>query len=245
VFDVNFWGVIHGCRAALPHLRARPNGGAIINIGSVLSDVSAPLQGIYSASKHAVKGYTDTLRMEVEADGVPVSISLVKPAAIDTPYTEHSPSRMGVRPTHAPPVYAPEVVARAVLECCERPIREVAVGGSSKMLTLMNKFSPRLADKYLEKTLISGSKDNEPPYDDSHSGLFHPPQSEGETRGHYKGHVMKSSLYTRFSLHPISTGLVALGAGMILRGLIALRKSSSRLSLSHREDPPNDTGAAA
>ena len=70
LFDVNFWGVVHGCRTAVRYLRHR--GGAIINIGSVASDRAIPLLGMYSASKHAVKGYTDGLRMELEEAGAPV-----------------------------------------------------------------------------------------------------------------------------------------------------------------------------
>ncbi|MBA4158389.1 MAG: SDR family NAD(P)-dependent oxidoreductase, partial [Gemmatimonadetes bacterium] len=92
LFEVNYWGVVNGCTAAVPHLRRR--GGAIINIGSVLSDRAVPLQGHYSASKHAVKGYTDALRMELEEAGAPISVTLVKPAAIDTPYTEHARNYM-------------------------------------------------------------------------------------------------------------------------------------------------------
>src|SRR5918993_909993 len=83
LFDVNFWGVVHGCRVALPHLKQR--GGTIVNVGSVVSDRAVPLLGIYSASKHAVKGYTDALRMELEEDGAPIYVSLVKPASINTP----------------------------------------------------------------------------------------------------------------------------------------------------------------
>src|SRR5205085_11602271 len=81
VFDVNFWGLVHGCRAAIPHLGTR--GGAIINLGSVASDVAIPLLGIYSASKQAVKAYTDALRMELQKEGAPVSITLIKPSSIN------------------------------------------------------------------------------------------------------------------------------------------------------------------
>src|SRR5262245_34010008 len=125
IFDVNFWGVIHGCRAALPHLRGR--GGAIINIGAVASEVAIPLLGIYSASKHAVKGYTDALRMELEKDGLPISVTLVKSASINTPFIEHAQSHMETEPEYPPPVYTPEEVARTILQCAEKPVREITV----------------------------------------------------------------------------------------------------------------------
>ena len=94
LFDVNFWGVVHGCHAAVGALRER--GGAIINIGSVLSDRVIPIQGMCSASKHAVKGYTDALRMEVEMENLGISVTLIKPSAIDTPRpTSSAPNRNG------------------------------------------------------------------------------------------------------------------------------------------------------
>jgi short-subunit dehydrogenase len=88
LFDINFWGVVNGCRTAVRFMKH--NGGALINLGSEVSDRAIPLQGIYSASKHAVKGYTDALRMELEHDEVPISVTLVKPSAINTPYPEHA-----------------------------------------------------------------------------------------------------------------------------------------------------------
>src|SRR5207302_1346500 len=88
LFDTNFWGVVYGSLEAARHLRERkgPYGGTIINLGSEVSDRAVPVIGMYSASKHAVKGFTDSLRMELEKEGAPISVTLVKPAAIDTPF---------------------------------------------------------------------------------------------------------------------------------------------------------------
>src|SRR5205823_2338774 len=83
LFETNFWGLVYGSLEAAKYLKKK--GGAIINVGSILSDVTAILQTIYSASKHAVKGFTDGLRMELEMDGAPVSVTLIQPASIDTP----------------------------------------------------------------------------------------------------------------------------------------------------------------
>ena len=130
LFEVDFWGVVHGCRTAVRHLR--DGGGAIINVGSVASDRTAPLVGIYFAAKHAVKGYTDALRMELEYEGLPISVALVKPASIDTPFIEHGRSQMNAEPEFSPPVYPPEEVARAILKCAEYPMRDVLVGGATR-----------------------------------------------------------------------------------------------------------------
>jgi NAD(P)-dependent dehydrogenase (short-subunit alcohol dehydrogenase family) len=212
LFDVNFWGAVYGCKVAVPHLRER--GGAIINIGSVLSERALPLQGMYVASKHALKGFTDTLRMELEKEGAPISVTLVKPTSIDTPYFEHAKNYMEVEPTPPPPVYDPEVVARTILECAERPVREVFVGGAAKMFEIMENRVPRLTDLYMEKTMFRQQRSETP--NQARDNLYTPSEPAGLVRGNYQGHVMKSSAYTKASLHPGKTALAALGAGLAL-----------------------------
>src|SRR5690242_9352132 len=93
LFNTNFWGVVNGSLVALPYLKE--NGGALINLGSEVSDAVAPLLGMYSASKHAVKGFTDSLRVEIEhVDKAPVSITLIQPTAVNTPFDEHGKNYM-------------------------------------------------------------------------------------------------------------------------------------------------------
>jgi short-subunit dehydrogenase len=214
LFETNYWGVVHGSLAAVPHLRAA--GGALINIGSVLSDTTMPLQGHYAASKHAVKGFTDALRLELEKDGAPVSVTLVKPAAIDTPYTEHAANHLGVEPKHQPPVYEPMVVANAILSCATTPRRDVKVGGAAKMFTTLETLAPRLADRFKLASSFSGQRGDEPARADD--TLYAPRPGDGRERGQYPGHVMKSSAFTTASLHPVATvlGAAALGLGVAL-----------------------------
>ena len=88
LFDVNFWGLVYGTKVAAAHLKNK--GGAIINLGSVVSDVAFPVQGMYCASKHAIKGFTDAFRMELEEAGAPISVTLIKPASINTPFPAHA-----------------------------------------------------------------------------------------------------------------------------------------------------------
>ncbi|MEW6056393.1 MAG: SDR family oxidoreductase [Bdellovibrionota bacterium] len=226
LFDVNFWGVVNGCRAALPHLQKQ--GGALINIGSILSERAIPLQGAYVASKHAVKGYTDSLRMELESEEAPISVTLVMPGAIDTPYTEHarnhlneSSSQKNRQPVHTPPVYAPEVVAKAILECAQKPVRNVYVGGSAKFYSLLEKFAPRAVDLYMEKKMLEeGQSRTDLLKSRSRDSLFRP-SKDGDVHGRYPGHVLKSSIFTTASLHPVAAVVVAGGvttlASMFLR----------------------------
>lgn len=212
LFRTNYWGVVHGSLAALPHLKQ--NGGTLINVGSELSETALPLQGHYAASKHAVKAFTDTLRMELHHEGAPVLVTLIQPAAIDTPYPEHAMNYLGVEPTHMPPVYAPEVVAEAIIACAQSPHRNLRVGGAAKMFTMIEKTAPVLGDRMKERTAFEGSRTTKPPKDDD--TLYAPRPGDGRVRGSYEGHVASTSLYTKAALNPIKAviGAAALGLGL-------------------------------
>src|SRR5207253_160549 len=139
-------------------------GGVIVNVGSQVSERAAPLLGIYSAAKHAVKGYTDTLRMELEHDGLPIWVSLVKPGPIDTPFPEHAANYMQHQPKHVPPVYPPEEVAHAILRCAEKPVREIVVGGVPRLQEALATLAPRMTDLMMERQMFSGVQRDEPPH---------------------------------------------------------------------------------
>lgn len=203
LFDVNFWGVVNGCRTAMRTMRG--GGGTIINIGSIVSDQAIPLQGIYSASKHAVQGYTNALRMEIEHDRLPIAVSLVKPSAIDTPYLEHARNYMEEAPNLPPPVYAPEVVAHTILQCAERPVRDITVGGAGRMMSLIGALAPRLTDKYMERTMFAQQKD--PDGRNRTMDSLYLPKRDGRRTGPYSGHVMQSSVYTRTKMSGVTKAL--------------------------------------
>lgn len=211
LFETNYWGVVHGSIVACEHLRKR--GGALINVGSVLSDISIPIQGTYCASKHAVKGYTDALRLELEEEGAPISVTLIKPSAIDTPYTRHAKNLMPVEPQNPPPVYAPETVAEAILHCAEYPERDVYVGAGGKMLSEAGHHAPRLMDKVMETMMFERQKSDRPRPANRRDSLY-APAADGEERGDYTGHVAESSVYTKASVHPLITGSVLAGLGI-------------------------------
>lgn len=215
LFDTNFWGVVNGCRTAVRYFAGR--GGTIINIGSVVSDRAIPLQGMYSASKHAVRGYTDALRMEIEHDRLPITLTLVKPASINTPFVDHARNYMSDAPSLAPPVYAPEVVARAILKCAERRIREITVGGGGRMLTAFGRLAPRTTDALMERTLFDQQRDKSRPVPPLDS--LYRPTNDGEASGPYAGHVMQSSIYTRAVMSDVTRALPFIAAGAILMGM--------------------------
>ena len=209
LFDTNFWGLTNGSFLAVEHLRER--GGTLINIGSTLSDRAIPIQGMYCASKHAVKGFTDALRMELEAENAPISVTLIKPAAIDTPYKQHAKNFLSNEPQNPPPVYAPEAVAEAILFASENPVRDLFVGGGGKAISVLGKFAPRLTDKIMEATMIDMQQTDRPAGINYKEGLHKSLDSSLNTRGGYSGHVAETSLYTRASQRPLAV-TVAVGA---------------------------------
>jgi short-subunit dehydrogenase len=223
LFEVDFWGALYGMRTAVPQLQ-RGGGGALINVASVAAERALPLLGAYSAAKHALKAVTDALRVELEAAGAPISVSLVEPASIDTPLFGKSRSYMGAEAAPMPPVYAPELVADAILRCAEHPTREVIVGGAGRAIRLVETLWPRLLDLYFRRAafrqqrgpLPAGAPDN----------LYAPAPSDGGQRGRsVSGRVRRTSLYTWSALHPVPA-LAALGG-------VGLGVWLARRTLSH------------
>ena len=221
IFETNYWGVVYGSRVAAEYMRA--SGGAIINIGSVLSDVAMPLQGAYSASKHAVKGFTDAFRLELEKEGLPISVTLVKPTAIDTPYTKHAKNYMEYEPEHPAPVYAPEVVAKAILHCAENVERDVFIGSAAKVMSSMNRYAPTLTDKYQKATAFNSQKSDRPAEGRGQDRGLHSPGIPLRESGDHPGRVMQSSFYTKASLHPFMTGAIMAGATAALAAFLYYR----------------------
>jgi short-subunit dehydrogenase len=216
VIDTNFWGVVYGSRVACQYLRSR--GGALINIGSEVSDRAVPLQGIYSASKHAVKGWTDALRTELEYHGAPISVSLIKPGPIDTPYAEHAKNYLEDAPVHTPPVYHVDSVVAAILHCASTPVRDLFVGSAAKVVATMNKVSPRLTDKFVANTVIPGTHSGRPRYE---RDALHEPSEDLREQGDYDG-LVRRSVYTRASMHPLLVAsALALAGGALFRGRFA------------------------
>jgi NAD(P)-dependent dehydrogenase (short-subunit alcohol dehydrogenase family) len=227
MFRTNYWGVVHGSLVALPYLKR--HGGALINVGSVLSETGYPLQGHYAASKHAVKGFTDSLRLELDEEDAPVAVTLIQPAAIDTPYPEHAQNYLAGEPKHAPPVYDPELVADAILSAATRPTRNLRVGGSAKMFTVLEKVAPSVADRYKVATAFEGQERHDIPRRDDDT-LHGPRPGDGRVRGNYPGRVMERSAYTAIAKRPLTTtlGIAAIGVGVGLAAKAMLEERPRR-----------------
>jgi len=179
LFDINFWGVVNGSLVALPLLKR--NGGALINVGSEVSEAYVPILGMYSASKHAVKGFTDALRVEVEqVDQAPVAVTLIQPTAVDTPFDEHARNYLDKEAKLPSNQIDPQEVADAILKAATKPTRDIRVGGMSKLNTFVAKNFPGIADKMTARQVEDLHRD-EPPRNPE--GTLHVPSEDGRVHG--------------------------------------------------------------
>ena len=237
LFRTNYFGTVHGCQAALPHLAE--HGGAIVTVGSIVSDLPSPVQGAYAASKHAIKAYVAALRMEVAADGVPVSVSLIKPSGIDTPIAQHAVNHVGGAAQVPPPSYDPQLVADAILDAATRPVREITVGGAGLAQVLFYQHFKALAEKLMPiaaATFTAPGKTQPVP-----SNLF---VGNADARVHSgENSPRRFSTYTAAARHPVLVwgaigGLVALT--LALRGDTrrSAKKWSGREDSNLRPLPP-------
>ncbi len=226
LFDVNYWGVVHGSLAALAHLRTRPGGGAIVNVGSVLGDQAVPMIGPYCASKHAVRGFTKALRMELARSAPNVAVTLIKPGTIDTPFKEHVRNLVGGPMTVPPLVYAAPLVAEAIAHAATHRVRDLTVGGSGRAVALFGQFLPTLAEPLLAAgvpLLMQDRPGNHPGDVDS----LDTAGSDGRERGRF-AFVRRTSLYLRAQLAPGRSALVWAGVGgaLWLAAEVASRRQS-------------------
>ncbi len=178
LFDTNFWGVVNGSLVALPHLRE--SRGALINVGSEVSEAIVPLQGMYSASKHAVKGFTDALRVELKHDEIPVSVTLIQPGATDTPFPQHARNYMDREPALPTPLDDPFHVAEKILEAATSQKRAIKVSAMAKMNVAMAKFAPAIGERMAAKQMDRQQYD-EPPRNPR--GSLHAPSTSGRVYG--------------------------------------------------------------
>ena len=224
VFETNVWGVVYGSRIAVEFMG--DNGGALINVGSEVSDAPVPLQGIYSSSKHAVKGFTDSLRMELEADGLPISVSLVKPTATHTPFPENAKNFLPYEPQLPGPLYSPDLVAEAILYCAENPTREFFVGEMSKAHSSFAMNAPRLYEKFNESMIDTMQNSGEPAESRRPDGLHHT-NSKLQERGSEDRFVLENSVYQKAVMHPLLTAGLLAGGSLAVAALLKSRKVRS------------------
>lgn len=213
IIDVNLNGAAYGAYAALPKLRAA-GGGALILVSSVTAKRAFPLISAYAAGKQGINALAEALRIELQHAGVPISVTNVMPASINTPLFDHARNVMGVKPKPASPVYQPGVVADVIVYAAEHPAREIYAGGAAKAMTLPQRVSPRLMDALVLRFGFRTQQTDQPESPDTPHNLWSP-LPDPRTEGQFGAFAFRRSLYNTLATHPgtrrIITG-AALGA---------------------------------
>jgi short-subunit dehydrogenase len=182
--EVTYLGQVYGTMAALKRMRLR-NRGTIVNVGSALAYSAIPLQAAYCGAKFAVRGFTDSLRSEIMHDGLRVHLTMVHLPAVNTPQFDWALNKTGREAQPVPPIFQPEVAARAIYFAARHRRREVWVGFPTVRAILANRIVPGLLDRYLAKAGYSGqlTKQHRPP--DAPSNLFEPVEGPYGAHGRF------------------------------------------------------------
>jgi NAD(P)-dependent dehydrogenase (short-subunit alcohol dehydrogenase family) len=211
VLDVNFLGRVHSFRAALPHLKA--SGGTFVDVNSALAYRGIPLQAAYCASKAAARTFFESARVELERQGAGVALSVVLPGAVNTPQFDRARQKLGLQPQPMPPIYQPEVIAEAVLHCCERPERELPVTWGAQRLLWGQKLSPRAGDLVLLRGGWEGQTTGDPKPVDALDNLFATVPGDPGAHGRFDSRAKGTSAWTNARLRLGKAGSAALLVG--------------------------------
>lgn len=213
VIDVNLMGSVYGAMVAMPHLR-ETGRGAFIAVSSVEARRSMPLQSAYSASKHGMEGFLDSLRSELKQEGFPISITNILPSVINTPFYNKARTKLGVMPTGIPPYYQPSLVAEAILHAAENPTRDMIVGDVGRVIDLLQKLVPDLTDTLVGAIAVPGQRTERIKATDDPNNLFEPIEGYDTTTGDFTDKTIPSCL-DWFDFHPVAKWSTAVGLGAI------------------------------
>jgi NAD(P)-dependent dehydrogenase (short-subunit alcohol dehydrogenase family) len=214
VTDVTYHGVVYGTLAALRRMLPR-NRGVILQIGSALAYRGIPLQAAYCAAKHAVQGFTDSLRCELLHDGTRVRVSMVQLPAMNTRQFEWVKSRMPREPQPVPPIYQPEVAADAIVWAATHDRRELSVGATTVAAIWADKVAPAVLDRYLAATAYDGQQTDVPANPDRPDNLWHPLPGDHGAHGRFDDRSVRSSPQTWINERLPAMALLA-GAAVLL-----------------------------
>jgi NAD(P)-dependent dehydrogenase (short-subunit alcohol dehydrogenase family) len=213
---VTYLGVVWGTRAALARMRPR-NRGAIVQVGSALAYRGIPLQAAYCGAKHAVKGFTESVRTELLHDGSDIRMAMVQLPALNTPQFEMGRAKVDRHPQPVPPIYQPEVAANAIVWASEHDRREIYVGGPTVKTIWGNNLIPSLLDRYLARNGYGSQLTDEEIGDGREGNLFAPVPGDHGTHGRFEDARRRSfqlALAKRRAAIA-GAGAVALAAGAI------------------------------
>jgi len=222
---VTYFGQVHGMMAALKHMRPR-NRGTIVNVGSALAYRSVPLQSVYCGAKFAVRGFTDSLRSELLHDRLNIKLCMVHLPAVNTPQFDWALNKMGRKPQPVPPIFQPEVPARAIFWAALHPRRETWIGWPTVRAILANRVAPGLIDRYLASAGYSGQLTDQSTPPNQPANLFEPVSGSYGAHGRFDSRARSSSWEVFASRHRN-----ALWAAMGVAALLGVHQLAKRLDI--------------
>ncbi len=224
--EVTYLGQVHGMMSALKRMRTR-NRGTIVNVGSALAYRSVPLQSIYCGAKFAIRGFTDSLRSEIIHDKLDVHVTMVDLPAVNTPQFDWAMNKMGFKAQPVPPIYEPEVPARAILFAATHRRREVWVGFPTVKAIWANRVAPAWIDRYLAKAGYTGQLTDTPLPKDAPANLFEPVPGDYGAHGRFDSRSRTRSWEMFTDRHRDG---IYLGAATLL-GVYALHRLAKRYKI--------------
>jgi short-subunit dehydrogenase len=225
--EVTYLGCVHGTLAALKRMSKR-NRGTIVQVGSALAYRSIPLQSAYCGAKHGIVGFTDSIRSELIHDDLRVHLTVVHLPAMNTPQFDWCRTRLPRHPQPVPPIFQPEVAARAIVWASQNKRREVYVGWPTVKAIYGQELVPGYADRYLAENAYEGQETSQPVNGDRPDNLFHPVPGDYAAHGMFDQRARTFSVQSWMNLHRGHTALIA--GGLTAGGLAALAWLSRRRS---------------
>ncbi|TRW99766.1 SDR family oxidoreductase [Candidatus Methylobacter oryzae] len=229
--EVTYLGAVYGTMAALKRMKAR-DCGLIIQVGSALAYRAIPLQSPYCGAKFAIRGFTDALRSELLHDRSKVRLTMVHMPALNTPQFDWGKNQMPTRPQPVPPIFKPEMAAKAIFWASRHKRREVYVGWPTWKAIWANKLFPGLIDRYLARTGYEGQESREPADPLSPDNLWEPVEGDFAAHGRFDKSAKPgiAQLWLTLYREPLTVGLLAAGLWACWR----LRRNSARLKNADR-----------
>lgn len=225
VIEVNLLGQVYGAMSALPFIR-KSGGGALIHISSVEAFRSVPFQSAYGSSKHGITGFLQSLRLELQAEKVPISVTEIMPGVINTPIWDRGRNKFEYKEKPPmPPIYHPQIVSNAILYAAENQVRDIIAGGGALGVPIAERLSPRLTD--MITSLIGFNQFEQellPP--DAPDGLFNPVPELDVVEGRFSDEQFMSDPYTWAKTNPRKVNFALAVAGSFLGGLLIYKFQS-------------------
>lgn len=203
VTEVTYLGSVHGILAALEHMRPRRRG-VIVQVGSALAYRAIPAQAAYCGAKHAIRGFVDSLRTELMEESSPIKVVSVHLPALNTPQFEWTRLKFDRRPQPVPPIYQPEVAARAIVDAADHPTREVWVGGPTVATILANRVAPGLLDRYLARSGVESQLTEAAAEPNRSDNLFRSVEGDFEAHGRFDDRAKDRSWQTDLRMRVVS-----------------------------------------